>query len=57
VHNILFKEEREVFVHVNVSGPADKFSRLQCCMCHAHFRHMSLFMKHLRRHLNIAPYR
>ena len=57
IHNILFKQEEEVFQHVNKASPYDKFPKLQCCMCESHFKHMCLFMKHLRRHLRISPYR
>lgn len=57
IHNILFKQESEVFQHVNVAEPEDKFPKLQCCMCEKSFRHMCIFMKHMRRHLRISPYR
>ncbi len=57
IHNILFKKESEVFQHVNVADPGDKYPKLQCCMCDNSFRHMCIFMKHMRRHLRIAPYR
>lgn len=57
IHNILFKQESEVFQHVNHAPPDAKFPLLQCCICEASFKHMCLFMKHLRRHLRIAPYR
>ena len=57
IHNILFKQEDEVFQHVNRAGPYEKFPKLQCCMCDQSFKHMCLFMKHLRRHLRISPYR
>lgn len=57
IHNILFKQESEVFQHVNTAEPDDKFPKLECCMCGRVFKHMCIFMKHMRRHLRIAPYR
>ena len=35
----------------------DKFPKLECCICGKTFKHMCLFMKHLRKELRIAPYR
>ena len=57
IHNILFYEESEVYQHVNKNGPEDKFPKLECCICNKTFKHMCLFMKHLRKELRIAPYR
>ena len=57
IHNILFQEEREIYQHVNEAEPEDKFPKLSCCICKQTFKHMCLFMKHWRRHLNIAPYK
>ena len=57
IHNIFFQNESEVLLHVNQAGPKEKVLKLQCCMCSAQFRHMCVFMKHLRRHLRIMPYR
>ena len=57
IHNILFQEEREIYQHVNEAEPEDKFPKLVCCICKQGFKHMCLFMKHWRRHLNIAPYK
>jgi len=66
VHNVLFKNEDEIFDHVNVisdddvtanSGDVTAKVKLQCCLCVKTFRHMCLFMKHLRQHLRISPYR
>ncbi|XP_059099332.1 zinc finger protein 425-like [Tigriopus californicus] len=56
IHNIMFKLEAEVFQHVNQADPKDKFAKLVCCMCGDSFKHMCIYMKHLRRHLNISPY-
>ncbi len=44
-------------MHVNTADPDARFPCLQCCMCDKTFRHMCLFMKHMRRHLKISPYR
>ena len=57
IHNILFQEEKEVYQHVNEAEQEDKFPKLTCCICKQTFKHMCLFMKHWRRHLNIAPYK
>ena len=57
IHNILFQEEREVYQHVNEAEPDAKFPKLTCCICKTEFKHMCLFMKHLRQHLGIAAYR
>ena len=57
VHNILFQHESEVYQHVNKAEPHDKFPKLECCNCGKSFKHMCLFMKHLRKELNILPYR
>lgn len=46
-----------MFQHVNQAEPGDKFPKLQCCMCEQNFKHMCMFMKHMRRHLRISPYR
>lgn len=56
IHNIMFKLESEVFQHVNQADPKDKSAKLVCCMCGDTFKHMCIYMKHLRRHLNISPY-
>ena len=39
IHNILFKQESEVFIHVNKAEPDDKFPKLECCMCGKVFKH------------------
>lgn len=57
VHNILFQDESEVYQHVNKAEPDDKFPKLECCICSKSFKHMCLFMKHLRKELRILPYR
>ena len=57
IHNIRFYEESEVYQHVNKNGPEEKFPKLECCICNKSFKHMCLFMKHLRKELRIAPYR
>ena len=79
IHNILFKQENDVFIHVNKAEPEDKFPKLECCMCGKVFKHskfdpklfytstdynililsilVCIFMKHMRRHLRISPYR
>ncbi|XP_040563822.1 uncharacterized protein [Lepeophtheirus salmonis] len=56
IHNILFKNESEIYHHVNIAG-ANNSPRLQCCMCSRLFLYMCNFMQHLRRHLKISPYR
>ena len=62
-HNILFKDEDDVCDHFSIMSAteagkdkSDKV-RLECCMCRKPFKHMCLFMKHLRQHLGIAAYR
>ena len=57
IHNILFKNENEIYHHVNTANPDEKYPNLKCCMCEKTFRHMCIFMNHLRRHLRISPYR
>ena len=39
IHNILFKQENDVFIHVNKAEPEDKFPKLECCMCGKVFKH------------------
>jgi hypothetical protein len=38
IHQILFKQESEVFQHVNVAAPDAKIPKLQCCMCEKQVR-------------------
>ena len=56
IHNILFFQESEVFQHVNKAEPDEKFPKLECCVCGKTFKHMCIFMKHLRKELGIQPY-
>lgn len=57
IHNILFKQESEVFQHVNRADSPKNDPDLVCCMCAKSFKHMCNFMKHMRNHLNIRAYR
>lgn len=57
IHNIFFKEESEIFLHVNQAPVEAKVPDLKCCMCDARFKHMCIFMQHIRRHLGIQAYR
>jgi len=57
-HNVLFNDEVEVSQHFKSEDENQVGkSTLECCLCQKQFRHICIFMKHLRQHLGISAYR